>query len=117
MFDYSFTRILESVLYLVFFKSIVEDYADTYQKDCEAGICEVGIVMLNLLDEVVEGHELCQPPSERGKNTVPHQRAEDVNTQNVPMFIFARPAGMDISWRTAGINRPTNVDIAPWSSK
>ena len=40
-----------------------------------------------------------------------------VYSKKVPSFMRARPAGMDINWRTAGIRRPTKVDTAPCLSK
>ena len=40
-----------------------------------------------------------------------------VNSRNLGSFMRARPAGMEISWRTAGISLPKKVEVAPWSSK
>ena len=37
-----------------------------------------------------------------------------VQSMNFQMFIFASPAGMDMSWRIAGIMRPIRVDVAPF---
>mgnify|MGYP006880502866 CR=1 FL=1 len=36
-----------------------------------------------------------------------------VYSRKVDNFILARPAGMEISWRTAGIRRPIKVESAP----
>ena len=40
-----------------------------------------------------------------------------VYSRKVDNFILARPAGMEISWRTAGIRRPIKVESAPCLSK
>lgn len=38
-----------------------------------------------------------------------------VYNMNFQKDIFAKPAGMDINWRTTGIRRPVSVAITPWS--
>ena len=37
-----------------------------------------------------------------------------VKSTNLPKDIRAKPAGIEISWRTAGMSLPTKVDMEPW---
>ena len=73
--------------------------------------------LLPLMERIDTGKDSVQAVVIVPSRELAMQTDEVVKNMKAQIFIFDRPAGMDISCRMTGMKRPTRVDTLPWSLK